>query len=139
MISYVLKLIRTGTLIVYIFSFITIVLSIFLYYDGKKSRKQNIKLTQELRGLVQADIEKIRGEQGKKLESFKVFTKQRNEYILSFYKFMCELLGGCNDLAWEGIITLEPNYSKISLKAFTFYLDKQIIIDYADRELLKEE
>lgn len=40
MISYVLKLIRTGTIIVYIFSFIAMVLSIFLYYDGKKSRKQ---------------------------------------------------------------------------------------------------
>lgn len=74
-----------------------------------------------------------------KPESFKVFTKQRNEYILSFYNFMCELLGGGNNLAWEGIIILEPDYSKISLKAFTFYLNKQKIIDYADRELLKEE
>lgn len=52
---------------------------------------------------------------------------------------MCELLGGGNNLAWEGIIILEPDYSKISLKAFTFYLNKQKIIDYADRELLKEE
>lgn len=43
MISYVLKLIRTGTIIVYIFSFIAIVLSIFLYYDGMMARNPENK------------------------------------------------------------------------------------------------
>lgn len=139
MIGYVLKLIETGTIIGYSSSFIAIALSIYVYYDGKKSRKQNIKLAEELRGQIQADIEKIKGEQGKKLESFKIFTKQRNEHIIKFYNSMCELLGGCSDLAWTGIITLEPDYSKISLKAFSFYLDKQKIVDHADRELLTAE
>lgn len=35
----------------------------------------------------------MKGEQGKNLESYKIFTKQRHERIIAFYDSLCTLVG----------------------------------------------
>lgn len=92
----------------------------YTYYHGEKTSKE---------------LEKMKGEQGKSLESFKIFTKQRHERIIAFYESLYTLLGACGDLS-EKLNTLRhPDFMQISEDDFKEYLDSHKILKY-DKNIL---
>lgn len=64
----------------------------------------------------------MKGEQGKSLESHKIFTKQRHERIIAFYDSLCTLVGACGDLSLKLIIDRYPDFSTLSVDDFQKYV-----------------
>lgn len=79
----------------------------YTYHHGEKTNRE---------------LQKMKGEQGKSLESYKIFTKQRHERIIAFYDSLCVLLGACADLSLKLIIARYPDFSTLSVDDFQKYV-----------------
>lgn len=95
----------------------------YTYYHGEKTSKE---------------LEKLKGEQGKSLESFKIFTKQRHERIIAFYDSLCTLMGACADLSLKLIADRHPDFTSISLSGFQDYMKELKILPQDEATLFKE-
>ena len=95
----------------------------YTYYHGEKTSKE---------------LEKMKGEQGKSLESFKIFTKQRHERIIAFYDSLCTLMGACTDLSVKLIGDRYPDFTSISLSGFQDYMKGLKILPQDEAVLVKE-
>lgn len=80
----------------------------------------------------------MKGEQGKSLESYKIFTKQRHERIIAFYDSLCVLLGACADLSLKLIIARYPDFSTLSVDDFQKYVKNLKILPQDEVVLIKE-
>ena len=106
-----------------IFSMITFGWAAYTYFRGEKTSKE---------------LEKMKGEQGKSLESFKIYTKQKHERIIAFYESLCTLLGACADLSLKLILDKHPDFTSISLSDFQEYM-KELKIVPQDEVVLIEK
>lgn len=104
-------------------AFVSCVWTGYTYYHGEKTSKE---------------LEKLKGEQGKSLESFKIFTKQRHERIVTFYEFLCTLLGACADLSLQLIIDRHPDFTSISLSDFQEYMKNLKLLPPDEAVLIQE-
>lgn len=80
----------------------------------------------------------MKGEQGKSLESYKIFTKQRHERIIAFYDSLCTLVGACGDLSLKLIIDRYPDFSTLSVDDFQKYVKNLKILPQDEAVLIKE-
>lgn len=106
-----------------IFSMITFGWAAYTYFRGEKTSKE---------------LEKMKGEQGKSLESFKIYTKQKHERIIAFYESLCTLLGACADLSLKLIIARYPDFSTLSVDDFQKYVKNLKILPQDEVVLIKE-
>lgn len=106
-----------------IFSMITFGWAAYTYFRGEKTNKE---------------LEKMKGEQGKSLESFKIFTKQRHERIIDFYDSLCTLMGACTDLSLLLIFNRHPDFTSISLSGFQDCMKELKILPQDEAVLVKE-
>lgn len=106
-----------------IFSIITFGWAAYTYFRGEKTNK---------------DLQKMKGEQGKNLESYKIFAKQRHERIIAFYDSLCTLVGACGDLSLKLIIDRYPDFSTLSVDDFQKYVKNLKILPQDEVVLIKE-
>lgn len=106
-----------------IFSIITFVWAAYTYFRGEKTNRE---------------LQKMKGEQGKSLESYKIFTKQRHERIIAFYDSLCTLVGACGDLSLKLIIDRYPDFSTLSVDDFQKYVKDLKILPQDEAVLIKE-
>lgn len=95
----------------------------YTYHHGEKTNRE---------------LQKMKGEQGKSLESYKIFTKQRHERIIAFYDSLCVLLGACADLSLKLIIARYPDFSTLSVDDFQKYVKNLKILPQDEVVLIKE-
>lgn len=95
----------------------------YTYHHGEKTNRE---------------LQKMKGEQGKSLESYKIFTKQRHERIIAFYDSLCVLLGACEDLSLKLIIARYPDFSTLSVDDFQKYVKNLKILPQDEVVLIKE-
>lgn len=106
-----------------IFSIITFGWAAYTYFRGEKTNK---------------DLQKMKGEQGKNLESYKIFAKQRHERIIAFYDSLCTLVGACGDLSLKLIIDRYPDFSTLSVDDFQKYVKNLKILPQDEVVLITE-
>lgn len=106
-----------------IFSIITFGWAAYTYFRGEKTSKE---------------LEKMKGEQGKSLESFKIYTKQKHERIIAFYESLCTLLGACADLSLKLILDKHPDFTSISLSDFQEYMKELKIVPQDEAVLIEK-
>lgn len=95
----------------------------YTYHHGENTKKE---------------LQKMKGEQGKSLESFKIFTNQRHERIIAFYDSLCTLMGACADLSLKLIADRHPDFTSISLSGFQDYMKELKILPQDEAVLVKE-
>lgn len=106
-----------------IFSIITFVWATYTYFRGEKTNRE---------------LQKMKGEQGKSLESYKIFAKQRHERIIAFYDSLCTLVGACGDLSLKLIIDRYPDFSTLSVDDFQKYVKNLKILPQDEVVLITE-
>lgn len=106
-----------------IFSIITFGWAAYTYFRGEKTNRE---------------LQKMKGEQGKSLESYKIFTKQRHERIIAFYDSLCTLVGACGDLSLKLIIDRYPDFSTLSVDDFQKYVKNLKILPQDEVVLIIE-
>lgn len=105
-----------------LFSIATFVWAAYTYFHGEKTKKE---------------VEKIKGEQGERLESFKIFTKQKHERVVAFYESLCTLLGGCDALVLKLFFDIHPDFNSMSLSEFQEYVKNSKILSADEIVLIR--